>query len=119
LAADNVIAVGSPGMLTERASGLSLDQGANVYSMTARNDIISLATDMTLGADPFGADFGATRLYANPGPSWDPTGIIGDVAAHSSYWDSQENPALDNMGAIIAGLPPVQVVTPEGVVPGS
>ncbi|MDT5196167.1 MAG: hypothetical protein QOH20_2921 [Mycobacterium sp.] len=119
LAADNVIAVGSPGMLTEHASGLSLDQGANVYSMTARNDIISLATDMTLGADPFGKDFGATRLYANPGPSWDPTGIIGDVAAHSSYWDSQENPALDNMGAIIAGLPPVQIVTPEGVVPGS
>lgn len=119
LAAANVIAVGSPGMLTEHASDLSLDQGAKVYSMTARNDIISLVTDTTLGADPFGRDYGATRLWSNPGPSWDPTGIIGDVAAHSSYWDSQENPALDNMGAIIAGLPPAHIVTPEGVVPGS
>lgn len=115
---DNVIAVGSPGMLTEHASDLNLAEGANVYSMTARNDIISLATDTSLGADPFGQDYGATRLWANPGPSWDPTGIIGDVAAHSSYWDSQDNPSLDNMGAIIAGLPPVQVVTPQGVVAG-
>lgn len=119
LAADNVIAVGSPGMLVDNSGDLNLDPGAKVYSMTARNDIISLVTDMTLGADPFGQDFGATRLWSNPGPSWDPTGLIGDVAAHSSYWDSQENPALDNMGAIIAGLPPVQIVTPEGVVPGS
>lgn len=118
LNADNVIAVGSPGMLTDHASDLNLAEGANVYSMTARNDIISLATDMTLGSDPFGQDYGATRLWANPGPSWDPTGIIGDVAAHSSYWDSQDNPSLDNMGAIIAGLPPVQIVTPEGVVAG-
>lgn len=120
LAADNVIAVGSPGMLTEHASNLSLAEGANVYSMTARNDIISLATDATLGADPFATDFGATRLNADPGPSWDPTGIIGSVDAHSSYWDSQSNPALENMGAIIAGLPPSQIVTPEGgVAPGS
>jgi Alpha/beta hydrolase len=115
LAADNVIAVGSPGMLTEHASGLSLEQGANVYSMTARNDIISLATDMTLGADPFGTDFGATRLWTNPGPSWDPTGMIGSVAAHSSYWD-EGNPGLANMGSIIAGLPPQQIVTQDGVV---
>jgi hypothetical protein len=106
-------------MLVDNAGDLNLDPGSKVYSMTARSDIISLATDMTLGADPFTQDFGATRLWSNPGPSWDPTGLIGDVAAHSSYWDSQENPALDNMGAIIAGLPPVQIVTSEGVVPGS
>lgn len=119
LAADNVIGVGSPGMLVKHAGDLNLDAGAHVYSMTARNDIISLVTDATLGPDPFAQDFGATRLFANPGPSWDPTGIIGDVAAHSAYWDSPTNPALQNMGAIIAGLPPVQVVTPDGVVPGS
>ena len=106
LAADNVIAVGSPGMLTEHASNLNLADGANVYTMTARNDIISWATDATLGADPFATDFGATRLTSNPGTSWDPTEFIGSVDAHSSYWDSQSNPALQNMGAIIAGLPP-------------
>ncbi|SBS77676.1 conserved hypothetical protein [uncultured Mycobacterium sp.] len=119
LAADNVIGVGSPGMLVKHAGDLHLDAGAQVYSMTASNDIITLATDTSLGPDPFGRDFGATRLFANPGPSWDPTGIIGDVAAHSAYWDSPTNPALQNMGAIIAGLPPVQIVTPDGVMPGS
>lgn len=89
-----------------------------MYSMTARNDIISLATDMTLGVDPFTTDFGATRLWTDPGRSWDPTGWIGDVAAHSSYWDPG-NPGLANMGAIIAGRPPLQIVTENGVVPGS
>lgn len=118
LAADNVIAVGSPGMLVDTAGDLNLDSGSKVFSMTARNDIISLATDMTLGADPFTDAFGGTRLWANPGPSWDPTGLIGDVAAHSSYWDPG-NPALANMGAIIAGRPPLQIVTPDGVVSGS
>ncbi len=113
LAADNVIAVGSPGMLVDHAGELNLGEGAQVYSMTARNDIISLATDATLGADPYGAAYGATRLWADPGPSWDPTGIIGDVKAHSSYWDPGK-PGLANMGAIIAGRPPVQIVTPEG-----
>lgn len=120
LAADNVIAVGSPGMLTEHASNLNLADGADVYSMTARNDIISWAADATLGADPFATEFGATRLLANPGTSWDPTEIIGSVEAHSSYWNDQSNPALENMGAIIGGLPPSQIVTPDGgVAPGS
>ncbi|MGH3678205.1 MAG: alpha/beta hydrolase [Mycobacterium sp.] len=116
LGADNVIAVGSPGMLTETAGGLSLDQGANVYSMTARNDIISLATDMTLGADPYGTDFGATRLWTDPGSALPYSGgVLPSVPAHSSYWD-EGNPGLANMGSIIAGLPPPQIVTPDGVV---
>jgi alpha/beta hydrolase family protein len=117
LAADNVIAVGSPGMIAEHSGNLSLEQGANVYSMTARNDIIGMVTDMTLGPDPYSPDFGGTRLWANPGPlyDWDPGGMIGTVEAHSSYW-SRGNPGLANMGAIIAGLPPGQIVTPDGVV---
>lgn len=109
LAADNVIAVGSPGMLTDTANELNLDPGANVYSMTATNDVIHVATDMTLGADPYNSQFGATRLEADPGPTWGPG--LPSVEAHSSYWD-RGNPALDNMGAVIAGLPPVQVVPP-------
>lgn len=116
LAADNVIAVGSPGMLTEHAGDLALDPGAHVYSMTARNDVISLVTDMTLGADPYGTDFGATRLWANPGPALPYSGgVLPSVAAHSSYWD-EGNPGLANMGAIIAGRPPGQIVTPDGMV---
>jgi Alpha/beta hydrolase len=116
LAADNVIAVGSPGMLTEHASALALDPGAHVYSMTARNDVIGLVTDMTLGADPFSNDYGATRLWADPGPPLPNSGgVLPSVAAHSSYW-SENNPGLANMGSIIAGLPPAQIVTPEGMV---
>jgi len=102
LAADNRIAVGSPGMLVDKAGDLNLPSKSQVYSMTARNDIIGLAADMTLGAEPFSEDFGAVRLWADPGPSWDPAGIIGDIAAHSSYW-VQDNPGLANLEAIIAG----------------
>ncbi|WP_458317897.1 alpha/beta hydrolase [Mycolicibacterium brisbanense] len=109
LAADNVIAVGSPGMLSSHASDLNLDPGAHVYSMTAENDVIHLATDATLGADPFGLQYGATRLDTNPGPTWGPG--LPSVAAHSSYWDDN-NPGLANMGAIIAGLPPAHIASP-------
>lgn len=109
LDANNVIAVGSPGMLVHHAGDLNLDPGANVYSMRARNDIIELVTDMTLGHDPAAADFGATRLFAASGPSSDPLGLSPSVAAHSSYWD-YDNPALRNMGAVIAGVPPPQPI---------
>ncbi|WP_101906433.1 alpha/beta hydrolase [Mycolicibacterium setense] len=110
LAADNVVAVGSPGMLTPHASDLNLEPNANVYSMTAENDVIQFATDMTLGSDPFATEYGATRLAAAPGPTWGPD--LPSVPAHSSYWD-RGNPALDNLGAVIAGLPPTQLAPPE------
>ena len=107
LAADNVIAVGSPGMLSRYADDLDLDPGARVYSMTAGNDPISLVTSLTLGADPNSADYGATRLATDPGPSLPySAGLLPGVPAHSSYWD-EGNPGLANMGAIIAGLQPV------------
>lgn len=113
LDADNVIAVGSPGMLVQHAGDLSLDPGANVYAMRARNDIIELVTDMTLGHDPTANDFGATRLFAAAGPSSDPLGLTPSVAAHSSYW-SEGNPALLNLGAVIAGVPPPQAIPSGG-----
>lgn len=110
LAADNVIAVGSPGMLSGHAGDLSLDSGARVYSMTAGNDPISLVTGLTLGADPNTADYGATRLVTDPGPALPySAGLLPGVAAHSSYWD-EGNPGLGSMGAIIAGLVPQGVL---------
>ncbi|MEE6139568.1 alpha/beta hydrolase [Mycobacterium sp. 050128] len=112
LDANNVIAVGSPGMLVQHAGDLNLEPGANVYAMRARNDIIELVTDMTLGHDPAANDFGATRLFAAAGPSSDPLGLTPSVAAHSSYW-SEGNPALLNLGAVIAGVPPPQAI-PNG-----
>ncbi|MFZ3345444.1 alpha/beta hydrolase [Mycobacterium sp.] len=106
LDADNIISVGSPGMLVDHAGDLSLDPGGHIYAMRAENDIIGAAggvTQFSLGPEPDKPDFGAIRLQAAPGPSW-PLGLP-SIDAHSSYW-SPENPALANMGSIIAGKPP-------------
>jgi hypothetical protein len=110
LDANNIIAVGSPGMLVDHASDLSLDPGGHVYAMRAENDIIGAAggtTQWTLGPEPDKQSFGAIHLQADPGPTW-PLGLP-SIDAHSSYW-SPENPALANMGSIIAGKPPPFVI---------
>jgi hypothetical protein len=110
LDAENVITVGSPGMLVERADRLSLGSGARVYAMRADNDIIGfsgIVTEWTLGAEPTAPGFGAIRLDADPGPAG-PLGLP-SVEAHSSYW-SDGNRALQNFGAVIAGLPPPHIV---------
>jgi hypothetical protein len=110
LHADNVIAVGSPGMLVDRAGRLNLDAAAHVYAMRAANDVIgmgSVVTEWTLGADPMAPGFGAERLAADPGPHG-PLGLPG-FEAHSSYWLGG-NKALKNLGAVIAGLPPPYVI---------
>ncbi|BCO34775.1 hypothetical protein MHEC_12080 [Mycobacterium heckeshornense] len=87
-------------MLASHASDLNLDPGAHVFATRAQNDIIGVVTGMTLGPDPMGAPFGSKPFEAAPGPAL-PLGLP-SVAAHSSYWDPL-NPALDNMGRIIAG----------------
>lgn len=113
LDADNVIAVGSPGMLVDRADRLSLNAGAGVYAMRAGNDIIGfggVVTEWTLGAEPTAAGFGATRLAADPGPAG-PLGLP-NVDAHSSYWATGGR-ALTNLGAVIAGVPPPYLVGPR------
>lgn len=111
LAADNVVAVGSPGMLAQHASDLSLDSGAHVFASRAEHDVIGVVTYATLGPDPMARQFGGIPFEAAPGPVAAPLGLpapiasalgIPSVAAHSSYWDPG-NPALTNMGRIIAG----------------
>jgi Alpha/beta hydrolase len=106
LDADNVIAVGSPGMLVDRAGRLDLHPGGNVFVMRAVNDAIEMGgivTEWTLGADPADPGFGARRLAADPGPAG-PFGLP-SIAAHSSYWLGGTK-ALANLGAVIAGVPP-------------
>jgi hypothetical protein len=113
LDANNIIAVGSPGMLVDHAGDLSLDPGGHVYAMRAKNDIIGAAgaaTQWTLGPEPDKPAFGAIRLEADPGPAW-PLGLP-SVEAHSSYWDPG-NKGLLNMGSIIAGKAPPYVMGPR------
>lgn len=101
LDANNVITVGSPGVLVQHATDLNLAPGAHVFSTRAENDIIGIATYASLGPDPMSAQFGAVPFEAAPGPS----GPFGSptIEAHSSYWNNMDNPALINMGKIIAG----------------
>lgn len=101
LDANNVVAVGSPGVLAGNASDLNLPDGAHVFATRAEKDIITLATGMTLGPDPTSGKFGAIPFEAAPGKAW-PFGLP-SVDAHSSYWDNANNPALINFGRIIAG----------------
>lgn len=104
LDANNFIAVGSPGVLADNASQLNLDPNANVYATRARHDIISFAGGWTLGISPTEDSFGAHVLGASPGPTTGPGFLqLPSLAAHSSYWDSMENPALINMGRVIVG----------------
>jgi hypothetical protein len=92
--------------LVDRASDLSLDPGGHVYAARAEHDIIQAAVGTVLGPDPTWAGFGAVELQASPGPTMGPPVLnIPSIAAHSSYWDIG-NPALKDMGAIIAGKPP-------------
>jgi hypothetical protein len=110
LPAENIIGVGSPGMLVNNASELSLDPGGNVYAARADHDIIGAAVGTVLGPDPTWAGFGAVAPEASPGPTTGPPEWnLPSVAAHSSYWDIG-NPALADMGAIIAGKPPPFIV---------
>ena len=109
---NNVIAVGSPGMLVDNTGQLDLDDGANVYVTRARYDPINLATGFTLGPSPTADAFGAIQFEADDGPtSGPPIFRLPSIDAHSSYWD-QGNRALLNMGAVIAGLPPPYLSPP-------
>jgi hypothetical protein len=106
LDADNVIAIGSPGMLVDRAVGLSLQPDARMYAMRAANDLIGfsgMVAEWTLGPDPMAPMFGAHTLAAGPGPAG--AGGLPSIEAHSSYWD-EGNVALANLGAVIAGVAP-------------
>ncbi|BBZ06865.1 hypothetical protein MDOR_10340 [Mycolicibacterium doricum] len=83
LDANNLVAVGSPGILAENASDLSLAPGANLFASRAENDVIGIATYATLGPDPMARQFGGIPFEAAPGAAG-PLGLP-TVDAHSSY----------------------------------
>ena len=91
LGADDIVAVGSPGMAADRAAQLQVEPG-HVWVGTADDDRIRDAAGLTLGADPAEPDFGGRAIAV-------------DTHGHSGYWDP-DSQSLLNQGRIIAGKQP-------------
>lgn len=94
LHADDIVAVGSPGMNGYADSfGIPRD---HVYIGKSPNDpIAKWASGLTLGEDPASPRFGASQFEVSPG-------------GHSSYFD-EDSLGMRNMGRIIAGKSPTLV----------
>ncbi|THA24555.1 hypothetical protein E4198_07170 [Streptomyces sp. RKND-216] len=92
LGADDVVAVGSPGMTVQEADDLQMDP-EHVWIGGAGDDFISnMLVGATLGPDPMDREFGGNNFVV-------------DTSGHSGYWD-QGSESLANQGAILAGKPP-------------
>lgn len=107
LAADNIVAVASPGMLVDHAADLHINPGGTVYALTDPHDPIgpaNLVTQLTLGPSPAGSVFGAHDLYAGTNLGVGPEKGFPSFAAHGGYWNDN-TPSLANLGAVIAGVP--------------
>lgn len=87
LRADDLVALGSPGMGVALAGDLR--DPSHVWSSTARNDPIRLAVGPLLGTDPWQSEFGGQRFAS---------GAFG----HSGYFDPR-NPALNTLAHIVRG----------------
>nr|WP_256338308.1 alpha/beta hydrolase [Streptomyces sp. KS_5] len=98
LGADDVVAVGSPGMTVDEAEDLQMDP-EHVWVGTAQDDAVASNTShYTLGRAPTLGGFGGNNFEV-------------DTHGHSGYWDSGPygpSESLDNQGAIIAGRQPTE-----------
>ncbi|MFB6436796.1 alpha/beta hydrolase [Streptomyces sp. NPDC056411] len=93
LDADNISAVGSPGLGVDHAKDLNVDPD-HFYTGVADDDKIRYAADTTLGHTPNEPHFGGTRFEV-------------DTHGHSGYWDDKSE-SLRNQGKIIAGQLPTK-----------
>jgi len=109
LNANDVVFIASPGVGVPHAQDLHLtgvdpsQNGSHIHSATAAHDIIRLA-DGHFGPNPSDSGFGGQTFSSKPGDAGSWYEFELSVKAHSQYWDF-DNPALDNMGRVIAGQP--------------
>lgn len=92
LGADDIIAVGSPGMTVDHAKDLQMDPRHVWIGSTQQDPIVKHAAGLTLGENPAMTAFGGQPMQVNDG-------------GHSSYWDD-DKPSLRDQGRIIVDLPP-------------
>ncbi|WP_097238116.1 alpha/beta hydrolase [Streptomyces sp. 1331.2] len=93
--ANDILALGSPGMGVEGAWQLNVDP-KHVWVGTAKDDFIQTFTGTVLGDGPQYRDFDAQRIQI-------------DTSGHGGYWDfgpGGASESLQNQGRIIAGRPP-------------
>lgn len=104
LGADDIVAVGSPGMDAAYASSFGIPRD-HVYAGASPNDPIAQDLAGWLGEKPTSPAFGGSEFSVAPG-------------GHSSYFD-QGSAGLQNMGRIIAGKQPTLVHPAPAVDPAS
>ncbi|MGW7349881.1 alpha/beta hydrolase [Streptomyces sp. NPDC054784] len=92
LHADEIIALGSPGMGVDHAAELQMDPQHVWIGSTQQDPVVKHLAGFTLGENPAMTDFGGQPMKVNDG-------------GHSSYWD-EDRASLRNQGRIIAGLKP-------------
>jgi hypothetical protein len=95
--ADDLVLLGSPGVLAHRVDRLGLS-GRRVYVGEAALDPVA---DLgAFGADPGDRGFGASRIRVDPRPGlpW-PDEV---VAAHSHYFDP-DSESLRNVARVVVG----------------
>ncbi|MCH7232510.1 alpha/beta hydrolase [Glycomyces sp. L485] len=100
--ADNIMFVASPGVGTDTASALGVDE-SNVWASTNDEDVIQYG--MVHGTDPTSAEFGGNEFASDspreasaPWKFWE-----GAVENHSSYWDLNNETSRRNQSHIVTG----------------
>jgi hypothetical protein len=89
LAADDIVAVGSPGMRVDNASELNVG-ARHVWAGAAEGDkIAGAAGSVVHNTGPHEPEFGGNRFHV-------------DTQGHSGYWDT-DSESLRNQGLIIVG----------------
>jgi hypothetical protein len=109
LAADDIVAVGSPGMLTGKAEDLDVDKG-HVWSEAAWNDVVPAGGKVAgLGGYTWGVEtwngipFNAGYVQTVPSDE-----LFGahrmdvDTSGHSDYW-TRDSESLKNQSKVVAG----------------
>ncbi|HEX5597190.1 MAG TPA: alpha/beta hydrolase, partial [Micromonosporaceae bacterium] len=113
LAVNSLVFVGSPGVGVDHARDLGVPTG-QVWSTTARNDVIQYAAPSIDGAlkrvwtlpglgPPLARPYEELWFGHNPSqPGFGGQIFSGASQGHVGYWD-RDNPALDNMARIVLG----------------